>query len=62
MTEVKAQNVKVGMGLKTWFGTHTVVRIDPYEGPFKDFSLNILVFSNGTRMTNVKNHIYKVMS
>lgn len=53
MDKVKAENVKIGMGLKTWFGTHTVINIEPYKGTF-DFILNTLVFSNGTRMSNEK--------
>ncbi|MCM3272614.1 hypothetical protein [Paenibacillus elgii] len=56
--EVAAEDVKAGMGLKTWFGTHTVIRISPYTGPF-DFVLNILEFSNGTKMSNEKNAMYK---
>ena len=54
-----SEDVKVGMGIKTWFGTHTVAKIIPYNGPF-DFVLNILVFSNGSKMSNTKNSSYNL--
>jgi hypothetical protein len=60
MTKVNAENVKVGMGVKTWFGTHTITNIISYNGPF-DFVLNILVFSNGSRMSNEKHARYEIM-
>ena len=60
MARVSGENVKVGMGLKTWFGSHTVINILPYNGPF-DFVLNILVFSNGSKMSNTKNSRYNLV-
>lgn len=57
--KIDAADVKVGMGLKMWFGSHTVSKIIPYIGPF-DFVLNILVFSNGTKMSNEENATYEV--
>jgi hypothetical protein len=59
--KINAQDVKVGMGLKTWFGKHTVVNIIPYIGPF-DFVLNILVFSNGSKMSNTINSQYELVA
>lgn len=61
MKNLSAKDVKVGMGLKTWFGTHTVVKILPYTGPF-DFVLNILVFSNGAKMSNESNAMYESLT
>ncbi len=58
MNNISAENVKIGMGLKTWFGIHTVVDIKPYNGAF-DFILNILVFSNGTEMSNESHAVYE---
>jgi hypothetical protein len=60
MAQVNAEDVKEGMGIKTWFGTHTVSKIIPYNGPF-DFVLNILVFSNGSKMSNEKNSVYELI-
>lgn len=60
MAQVAAEDVTVGMGLKTWLGTHTVVRIEPYTGSF-DFIINILVFSNGSRMSNEMNAMYELL-
>jgi hypothetical protein len=60
MEKVKAENVKVGLGLKLWFGKHTVVRILPYTGPF-DFIINIMEFSNGSKMSNEKNSTYELV-
>jgi hypothetical protein len=60
MTKVFAEDVKVGMGFKTWFGTHTVIKIHPYNGIF-DFALNILEFSNGSKMTNCKSDMYDLV-
>lgn len=59
MKRVYAENIKVGMGVKTWFGTHTVINILPYIGPH-DFVLNILEFSNGSKMSNERNAVYEV--
>lgn len=61
MERIKAENVRVGMGLRTYLGTHTVVNIEPYVGPF-DFVLNILVFSNGSKMSNTTNDIYDLFT
>lgn len=58
--KIKAENVQVGMGIKTWFGTHTVAKIVPYIGNF-DFILNILVFSNGTEMSNERYAMYEIV-
>jgi hypothetical protein len=59
MTNIKAEDIKTGMGIKTWFGTHTVVAIKPYTEPF-DFTYSILTFSNGSRMTTEKGHYYEL--
>lgn len=59
MAKVAAEQVRAGIGLKTWFGTHTVIKILPYAGPF-DHILNILVFSNGKRMSNEKYAMYEL--
>ena len=58
---VSAEKLKIGMGLKTFFGIHTIVRIEPYIGPFTDRALNILVFSNGSKMTNTKGQLYRLL-
>lgn len=57
--KITAEGIKIGMGIKTWFGLHTVVAIEPYTGPF-DFVLNILVFSNGSKMSNEKGAMYDI--
>lgn len=59
METIKADDVKPGVGLNTWFGKHTVVALLPYTGPF-DFILNIMRFSNGTEMSNEANAIYEI--
>jgi hypothetical protein len=41
--QIKPQDLKPGMVLKTWFGSHTLKRIDPYNGPF-DFVYGVAVF------------------
>ena len=55
--KIASENIKIGVGIKTWLGLHTVVGIEPYTGPF-DFVLNILVFSNGSKMSNEKGAMY----
>lgn len=59
MNTVKAEDVQEGMEIKTWFGTHTVLRIDPYSGS-DDKILNVLIFSNGYKLTNWKNNVYRL--
>lgn len=54
---ITAQEVKVGMVLKTWFGTHTVIKIEPYTGKY-DFCINVIAFSNGTEMANERYAMY----
>lgn len=58
--KVSGKDVKIGMGLKTWFGNHTVIKIELYNGPF-DFVENILVFSNGSKMSNSKSDMYDLV-
>jgi len=58
---VKAEDLKVGMGLRTWLGTHTIIGLFPYVGPF-DFVLNIIAFSNGMSMSNVKGAVYETLT
>ena len=59
MITVNAEDVQEGMEIKTWFGTHTVLRIDPYIGT-DDRILNILIFSNGYKLTNWKSNVYRL--
>jgi hypothetical protein len=59
MNIVKAENIQEEMELKMWFGTHTVLRIDPYTGT-DDNILNILIFSNGYKLTNWKSNVYRL--
>lgn len=61
MREVFAENLEVGMVVKTWFGNHTITEIKPYTGPF-DFVLNILVLSGKTSMSNEQGAVYKVFN
>jgi len=61
MNKIKSEDVQEEMELGTWFGIHTVIRIDPYNGPRKNV-LNELIFSNGFKMENLKGHSYKLNS
>lgn len=60
MNKVDSAELEVGMGVKTWFGTHTIIDIEPYVGPF-DFIIGILVFSNGTKMSIEKDRTLDVL-
>lgn len=40
---VKGKDLKPGMHIETWFGTHMIQRIDPYTGPFS-FICGIAMF------------------
>lgn len=57
--QVSAEELKVGIGLKTWFGKHTIVELKKYNGPF-DFVLCIAKFSNGTEMSIEKGQMYEL--
>lgn len=59
MNTVKAEDVKEEMELRMWFGTYSVLRIDPYTGS-DDTILNILIFSNGYTLRNFKSNIYRL--
>lgn len=60
MTTVNSEDIKVGMFIKTWFGTHRIVELIPYTTPF-DFTLNIMTFEDGSQMTNCKNQIWTLV-
>ena len=47
MTKVKAENLAVGMVVKTWFGTWAIAEILAYTGPFA-FVVGVLRF-HGTK-------------
>lgn len=59
MIKVKAEDVQEEMVFKMWFGTHSVLRIDPYTGT-DDTILNIIIFSNGYKLTNWKSNVYRL--
>lgn len=57
-TRIPAEKVQVGDTIKTWFGTHRIIKIEPYAGARSDIMLNILVFENGSKMSNEKGSMY----
>jgi hypothetical protein len=59
MDTVQAEDIKEDMLLKMWFGTHSVLRIDPYTGS-DDAILNIIVFSNGYTLRNFRSNVYRL--
>lgn len=58
---INAEDIKVGTGLQTWFGTHSVIALKPYNGPF-DFILCIARFSNGSEMSLIRGDEYETTS
>lgn len=56
----KARDIKIGMYLKLWFGTHQLVKIRPYVGPFS-FVMGIMLFANGTEMSMCDTDMYEVV-
>lgn len=50
---IAVEKIIPGTGIKTWFGSHTVVSVMEYVGPFH-FIHNILRFSNGLEMSTEK--------
>ena len=61
MKRVESEELEVGMGLKTWFGCHTILAIEKYTGPHI-FIIGILVFSNGVKMSLEKDIIHDVLN
>ena len=57
-TRIPAEKVQVGDTIKTWFGTHRIIKIEPYTGSHTDIVLNVLVFENGYKMSNEKGAMY----
>jgi len=47
---VNGKDLRAGMHIETWFGTHRIVRIAPYVGPFV-FICGIMLFPDGKGMS-----------
>ena len=57
MERIEAEKIKRNDTLYLWFGKKLVSNIVPYDGTI-DFILNVIVFSDGTKMSNEKGAVY----
>ncbi len=59
-TYVKGKDLKPGMYMVTWFGTHPITAIDPYTGPF-DFICGIARYPGKSGMSIETKGTYEVV-
>lgn len=57
---IKGVDLKPGMYVHTWCGTHRIVKIRPYTGPY-DFICGIMIFPGVTGMSIEKDSYYDVV-
>ena len=55
----RGEELKKGIGIKTWFGTHTIIEIVEYNGPF-DFIVSVARLSNGSSISIAENSIFEI--
>lgn len=62
ITQVRAEDLTPGMNVRMWYGTHRIMRIDPYHGPFEDDGcIGLVNFAAGVVGTSIwRGRLYDV--